>query len=155
MKVLTSKVTLGNDEVLVLMDSGSTINVAKVRKHFPAYVNHVIPSRGSMNGETATTACGKSLRNNGKCIISGMSDSQKIRIPFQDMDVELPIISVRKCVKSGKDVRFFEEGGELRDRNTGKTIKIFEIDGTYFIKMKVDLPDNSAIDPAPFQRQGP
>ena len=136
------------------MDSGSTINVAKMKKHFPAYADLVVPSRGSLKGETATTACGKALRNNGKCVISGTSDSQNITVPFQDMDVELPIISVRKCVKSGKDVRFFEGGGELRDRSSGKTIRIFEIDGTYFIKLKVDLPDYDSIDPLPFHRQG-
>ena len=82
----------------------------------------------------------------------GTADSQNITVPFQDMDVELPIISVRKCVKSGKDVRFYEGGGELRDRRTGKTIHIHELDGTYFIRMKVELPD--APSPEPFHRQG-
>ena len=136
------------------MDSGSTINVAKIRKHFKAYAHLVVPSSGSLKGETATTACGKTLKNNGKCVISGTADSQHISVPFQDMDVELPIISVRKCVKSGKDVRFFEGGGELHDRNSGKTIRIFEIDGTYFIKLKVDIPDCNMVDPTPFHRQG-
>ena len=141
MKILSSKVELESDEVLVLMDSGSTINVAKINKHFKDYADLVVPSRGSLKGETATTACGKVLRNNGKCTISGTSDSQQITVPFQDMDVELPIISVRKCVKSGKDVRFFEGGGDLRDRTSGKTIKINEIDGTYVIKIKVNRPE--------------
>ena len=154
MKLISKKTTLEENETLVLVDSGSTINVAKMKEHFPAYVNHVIPSSGSLRGETATTACGRTLKNHGKCIISGTSDSQRITVPFQDMDVELPIISVRKCVTSGKDVRFFENGSELRDRRTGKTIRIFKIDGTYFIKFKVDEPNTDGVDPVPFHRQG-
>ena len=156
MKVLTSKIELENDEVLVLMDSGSTINVAKVKKHFPAYADLVVPSSGSMSGETATTACGKRLTNRGKCRIRGKSDNQELVIPFQDMDVELPIVSVRKCVKSGKDVNFFEGGGELKDRSTGKTIRNHEIDGTYFMKLKVHDPIVDVVQVAPvFSRQGP
>ena len=154
MKVLTSKVKLEDGEVLVLMDSGSTIDVAKIKEHFSAYSHMIVPSSGSLSGETATTACGKLLRNNGKCTIHGTLDNQNITVPFQDMDVQLPIISVRKCVKSGKDVRFFPGGGELKDRQTGKTIKIYEIDGTYFIKLKVDPPDNEPPSPTPFQRLG-
>ena len=151
MKILSSKIELEHDEVLVLMDSGSTINVAKIKKHFPMYAGLVIPSTGSVSGETATTACGKRLVNRGKCRIKGASDNQELIIPFQDMDVELPIVSVRKCVKSGKDVSFFEGGGELKDRATGRTIRIHEIDGTYFMKMKVHDPE---VAPG-FGRQGP
>ena len=98
--------------------------------------------------------------NRGKVTVSGTADSQKISIPFQDMDVELPIVSVRKCVKAGKDVRFFEDGGELRDRATGKTIRIYELDGTYYMKMNVDLPESRDLlldkvkVPTPFHRPG-
>ena len=141
MKLQTAKIDLKDDETLVLMDSGSTINVAKIKKHFENHSHIVVPSSGSMNGDMATTACGKKLVNRGKCRIKGSSDSQELEIPFQDMDVALPIISVRKCVKSGKDVRFFEGGGELKDRATGKTIRIYEIDGTYFMKLKVHDPE--------------
>jgi hypothetical protein len=158
MKILSSKIELADDEVLVLMDSGSTINVAKIKKHFPAYAHLVVPSTGSVSGETATTARGKKLVNRGKCRIRGSADGQALAIPFQDMDVELPIVSVRKCVKSGKDVNFFEGGGELKDRATGKTIKIHEIDGTYFMRLKVDDPMiDHDITPVslPFGRLGP
>ena len=58
------------------------------------------------------------------------------------MDVELPIVSVRKCVKAGKDVRFYEGGGQLKDRATGKTIQIYELDGTYYMKLKVHSPEH-------------
>ena len=70
------------------------------------------------------------------------------------MAVTLPIISLRKCVKSGKDMISFEHGGEMRDRKTGKVIKIYEIGGTYYIKMKVHRPPDDQPKPenlvAPF-----
>ena len=141
MKVMTKKIHMGRDEQLVLMDSGSTVNVAKIAKHFPAYAELVIPSKGSLRGETATTACGGILVNRGKCVVHGSSDGQEVSIPFQDMDVELPIVSVRKCVKAGKDVKFYEGGGQLKDRNTGKTIQIYELDNTYYMKLKAHSPE--------------
>ena len=94
MKMVTSKIQCGKDEVLVLMDSGSTINTAEIAAHVPAYENFIIPSLGSSTGETATTACGKELRNRGKCTVHGRADGQDIAVPFQDMAVALPIIFV-------------------------------------------------------------
>ena len=154
MKVVSSKVKCAHDEVLVLMDSGATGNTADIAAHFPDYEFFVMPSLGSSVGETATTACGAELRNRGKCTVHGRADGQEIAVPFQDMAVTLPIISVRKCVKSGKDIIFFEHGGEMRDRKTGKVIKIHEIGGTYYIKMKVHRPPDDQPKPeipvAPF-----
>ena len=94
--------------------------------------------------------------NRGKVTVSGSSDGQKTSIHFQDMDVELPIVSVRKCVKAGKGVRFFGDGGEMRDRATGKTIRIYELDSTYFMKINVDLPEHQdlLLNPPPFHRPG-
>ena len=77
MKVLSSKIELEEDEVLVLMDSGSTINVAKIKKHFPMYSKLVVPSTGSVSGETATTACGKKLVNRGESAESEESQTTK------------------------------------------------------------------------------
>ena len=138
MKMVTKSVELADGETLVLMDSGSAINVAKIKSHFKQYANFIVPSSGSISGETATTACGKQLVNRGKCTVHGTTDGQKNSIPFQDMDVELPIISVQKCVKSGHSVTFHEDGGEMKNRSTGKLVKIHEIDGVYYIKMKID-----------------
>ena len=80
---------------MVLTDSGSALNVAKIQTHFKSYANVVVPSSGSKSGEIATTACGKQLTNRGKCTVHGTADGQIIAIPFQDMDVELPIASIQ------------------------------------------------------------
>ena len=95
----------------------------------------------------------RTLKNRGKCVISGVADGQKVSIPFQDMDVELPILSVRQSVKSGQRVSFFEGGGELKDTTTGKTIQIHEIEETYFMKLKVSPPSDEQLSIADFARQ--
>ena len=116
------------------MDNGSALNMAKIQTHFKQYAHVVVPSPGSKSGETATTACGKQLTNQGTCTVHGTADGQTIAIPFQDMDVELT---------AGNTVMFHEDGGDMRNRQSGKTIRIYEIEGVYYIKMKVgDLPND-------------
>ena len=148
------------------MDSGSTISIANVAKHFPAYSDFILPSRGSLVGETATTACGVELKNHGKCVVHGQAGDQEISIPFQHMDVELPILSARKCCKTGKRVVLEDGGGLLQDFKSGKSVKICEIGGVYYLKFKVNLPPDGqkrhvvpvepfdAMSPSPFQRLG-
>ena len=87
MKLVSRSVELEEGETLVLMDSGSALNVAKIKTHFKPYANCVVPSSGSKSVETATTASGKQLNNLGKCTVHGTVDGQTIAIPFQDMDV--------------------------------------------------------------------
>ena len=72
-----------------------------------------VPSSGSNSGEIATTACGQQLTNRGKCTVHGTADGQTIAIPFQDMDVELPIASIPNCVSTGNTVVIHEDGGEI------------------------------------------
>lgn len=101
-----------------------------------------MPSSGSKSGEIAPTACEKHMTNRGKFTEHGTADGQTIAIPFQGMDVELPIASVQKSVKSGNAVMFHEDGGEMKNRQTGNTIRIHGIEGVYYIKMEVsDVPD--------------
>ena len=93
------------------------------------------------------------MKNRGKCVISGVADGQKVSIPFEDMDVELPILSVRQSVRSGQNVSFFKGGGELRDTTTDETIRIHEIEETYFMKLKVSPPSDEQLSLADFARQ--
>ena len=58
------------------------------------------------------------------------------------METELPILSVRKMVKNDHDVVFEDHGGSIRNRKTGKTIRLFEHEGVYFVKFKVKDPDS-------------
>ena len=59
---------------------------------------------------------------------------------YKDMEVELPILNVRKMVKRGNDVQFVPDGGTITHRDTGRSIKFHEHEGVYFLKLKVAGP---------------
>ena len=63
MKLVTKSIKLEEEGALVLVDSGSAPNVAKVQTHYKEYANVVVLSSGSKPGESANTACGKQLTN--------------------------------------------------------------------------------------------
>ena len=69
------------------------------------------------------------------------------------MEVEVPIISVRKIVKQGNDVRFYEDGGTISNKDSGRVLKFYEHDGVYFLKLKVDGTGEDA-ELLGFHRQG-
>ena len=56
------------------------------------------------------------------------------------MEVELPILSVRKIVKKKNEVCFTQQGGTIRNQVTGQTIKFYEHDGVYFLELKKSGP---------------
>ena len=131
------------DEVLCLVDSGATINAAWIAKHFPQYVMSVRQTPASERGDGgATTACGKHLRNKGRCVVSASAEGQPLAVAFRDMEVEMPILSVRKMVRRRNDVKFTDEGGTITHRESGRQLRFFEHEGVYFLKLKIRGPDN-------------
>ena len=72
-------------------------------------------------------------------------DGQDFPIPFQNMKVDVPILSVRKYVKSGFSFHFSEEGGYMLCSKTNRLFYLIESDGAFWIKMKVQKP----VDPEP------
>ena len=142
----------GPDETLCLMDSGSTINAAWIEKHFPAYAKLVKPTAASEAGDFATTAGGQRLYNKGRCVVKATVDGQPLDVAFKDMETEVPILSVRKMVQKGNDVRFRQLGGTIKNHSTGKILKFYEHQGVYFIKLKISDPsllDDGALPPPP------
>ena len=133
------------DEVVALVDSGSTINAAWIREHFPEYAHLIIDSDASLRGEAATTAGGHQLKNEGRCRIEATVDGQAFPIPFQNMKVDVPILSVRKYVKAGFSFHFTEECGYMACTKTGRRFDLIESDGSFRVKMKVQKP----VDPEP------
>ena len=145
------------DEVLCLVDSGSTVNAAWIAKHFPAYAALVQQTAASLQGDGATTACGKKLLNKGRVVIGATCQGSDFSVAFKDMETELPILSVRKMIKSENDVHFEDGGGSIRNRRTGRILNFFEHAGVYFIKLKLKDPADLhliASDNQGFQRQG-
>ena len=100
--------------MLCLVDSGSTINAALVEKHDPQYISNVKDTVKSLRGDHATAAGGAKLYNKGRVTVDGSADNMPFPINFKDMEVELPLLSVRKMVKRGNDVRFVVPGRQHR-----------------------------------------
>ena len=147
-------IPLEDDEMVALVDSGSTLNAAHIAKHFKRYVGHIVASRAQAMGESATTAGGHKLVNEGRCRIEATVNGEAFPIPFQNMQVDVPIISVRKFMKNGYDFHFSEEdGGFMRCRLNGKVFKLIEAEGAFWIKMKIGSPPSESLSPV-FTRPG-
>ena len=81
--------------------------------------------------------------NKSRCLIKGQVQDQQFLVAFKDMEVELPILSVRKIVKKKNDVRFPQQGGTIRSQGAGQTIKFYEHDGVYVLKFLITLPNDN------------
>ena len=148
-------IPLEDDEMVMLVDSGSTLNAADIAKHFSAYVDLIIASRGQAMGESATTAGGHKLANEGRCRVNATVNGEDFPVPFQNMKVDVPILSVRKYMKNGYDFHFTEQGGYMKCRLNGKVFNFIEADGAFWIKMKISAPPGSKAKPSVFSRPGP
>ena len=151
---LPDELVCGPNEVLCLVDSGSTVNAAWIKKHFPQFAHLVEETLASRRGDSATTACGKKLYNKGRCVVYVHADDQPFPVAFKDMEVEMPILSVRKMVKRGNDIDFRKGGGFIRNRNNGKTVRFHEYEGVYYLKLRVENPAD-VVNIMGFPRPGP
>ena len=147
-KVLRSmppELVCADDEVLCLVDSGSTVNAAWISNDFPQWAHPVRSTPASERGDSATTACGQKLVNKGRVQIKATAQGAEFNVTFKDMETELPILSVRKMVKKNHDVRFRRDGGTIRHRATGREMLFYEHEGVYFLKLKISNPDLDAL----------
>ena len=97
------------------------------------------------------------MPNESRCNINAILDDATFPVVFQNMRVDVPILSVRKYVKGGWSFSFEEKGGTMTNLATGKTFKFIEAEGAYWIKIKVQNPnDNKVAWPIPpvFSRPG-
>ena len=78
-------------------------------------------------------------------MVTGKVDGKYFPVAFKDMDVEMPILSMRKLVKRQNVVRFTEGGGTIKNKKTNKVIKFYEYEGVYFAKLAVDDPGISGM----------
>lgn len=157
LRTMPAELVCGMDEVLCLVDSGSTVNAASISKHFPAYASLVQQTAASLQGDGATTDCGRKLLKKGRCVVGATCQGSDFNVAFKDMETDLPILSVRKMIKMGSDVEFHDGGGSIHNRRTGNTLLFYEHEGVYFIKLKVKDPammDMLAPNAQPLQRQG-
>ena len=111
--------------VYIMMDSGASINAARRDKHFPWA--KLCASEGQKRGEFAQTANGQKLFNKGKFRVEGNVDGHTVSLGFVNMDVDIPVVSVRQFIGTGHDVHFLEGGGYVEHRDSGAQIRFMEL----------------------------
>ena len=100
------------------------MNAADIKKHFPQYASRIITSKDQMWRNSATTAGGHQLPNLGRCRVDATVEGHNFPVPFQNMKVDVPIISVKKYLRNGYDFHFTEEGGSMRCRLNNRSVPI-------------------------------
>ena len=93
----------------------------------------------------------------GQVTVNGSIDGQSTSIPFRNMDIRMPIASMKKRVvgENGFDVFLTCGGAVMRHRKSKKTVTLYDRGGVYFAKFKTHLPDMKKNDPgSPFGRLG-
>ena len=123
-----------------MADSGSTLHGMNVSKELPNYAHLVAPIPASKKGRGAETASGECVAINGTIDLKGHIDGEAHTVRFNDMPISMPIASMRQTIKKGNDLHITPHGGVIRNRLTGKTIKLHERGGVYFFKMKFLAP---------------
>lgn len=158
MKTITEQTRgLGRAEVemLALVDSGSTVNAADIPERFAEFKDHIVESRAQPHGETATTAGGHQLLNEGRCRVEAPVYGHDSPIPFRHTKVDVPIISLRKYTKNGFGIHFTDSGKYLINHLNGRTIHFIEHDNAYWMKIKDGKPKGSVKSSPVFSRPGP
>ena len=139
-KLAEKKFDLADDEMLALVDTGSNIHAADVETHFPDYVDSVRETAASRRGHSATAAGGQKLFNLGRFVVHGHTDGQDVRIPFNNMKVKLPILSVREMMSKGSRMTLTETGGIIENREKKQAINFIVHDDLWYVKLKVKPP---------------
>ena len=144
---------LGPDEYFMMMDSGSGSNGAKCKALFPKYKVHGHSKERPQ--QNCITACGTPLEHRGHCNLNVEIGGEDHILPMDDLDVDVPILSVRRIVRRGNLVKFRRGGGYIQNARTGRKLPFVERQGVYFIKVKVKnpSPDDVAVESV-FSRQG-
>ena len=119
------------------MDSGASLNAANLKKHVPWLANQLRPNDAQRRGAFANTANGEKLYYEGEFTVDGDCGGVPLSLNFTNMKVDVPIASVRKFVKSGNDVAFYEGGGCIVNRESKEKVKFVELGGVYFLKVRV------------------
>ena len=137
-----------------MMDSGANVDAANISRHFPEYINSIEAIDANAGAECAS---GNVVPCRGRARVQGSLDGQKTSIQFRDMDIKMPIASMRRRVHGpdGFDVFLTNGGAMMRHRESGKLVKLYDRGGVYFAKFKTHLPDLRSQQPEPpFQRLG-
>ena len=144
------KWNLKNDEIVAIFDTGSFTHAIDAEKFLPDFEVEACDSDAP--GSSAETAGGGVLRRLGTVRTPTDIDGVNVDIKWDHMRVNTPIISARKLVKEGNDVQLTGSGGQITHLRSGKTMKIHNFQGVYYLKIKIKPNKDSSPD---FHRPGP
>ena len=144
---------LEDDELLALVDTGSFTHAIDAGVELPDHQVQLCDPDAP--GTSAETAGGAVLKKLGTVATTSIIDGIEVGIQWDHMQVSTPILSVRKLVKDGNDVYINKQGGYIRHLASGKTMKIYNFQGVYYLRMKITSGNPNQVEPRPdFHRPG-
>ena len=140
---------LQEGEIWALVNSGSGIDGANLSSICPEIKTHPAP-----RPIVCTAANGQEMVADKVAVLKVTLDGQESSIPFSDLPLEMPIVSVRQHVGSRKHTcRIQDGGGYFRNVETRKKSRFVEREGVYFMRMKI-LGQRDEGSTMPFGRPG-
>ena len=120
--------------VELLVDSGAVDNVADP-KEFPEYP--IEPSDGSRAGMYYIAANKGMIQNQGEqhLLLMSLDESHGFRIKMQSAEVSRPILSVIRLGENGNDVFFRQDGGTIKNRESGQETHFARKHGIFILKV--------------------
>ena len=129
------RIECDNNELLVMMDSGSFTHAINAETHLPGH--EILPPSPKESRRKAETACGGILNIKGVVKVAAEVNDHSLDVKFCHMDVNTPILSVCRLVKDGYEIFICKGGGFIRHADTGKLLYFKEHQGVYYMKMKI------------------
>ena len=125
--------TLQPGEVFAMVDSGSGVDGAALETLLPG-----VEVTKAARPIICTTANGQEMVADKVAKLRVALDGEECVIPFSDLPLEMPIISVRQHVGPRKhSCRIQSGGGYFRNTQTKVKSRFIEREGVYFMRMKV------------------
>ena len=135
-----------DNEFVSVLDSGSVETVANAKETFPKH--RIQESAGSKRGVNYVAADGGLMPNKGEVNVTLKAENGVVLkdMKWQHADVNMPIMSVRRLCKRGSRVEFHRRGGTITLPD-GNVIPFEKINGVYFVKLLIEPPDGSGLQP--------
>ena len=122
--------------VFVTMYSGASLNAADLKKHFPWLANQLWANDAQRRGAIANMVNREQLCYEGEFTVDGDCDGVPLSLNFTNIQVDVPIATVKRFVKSCDDVAFYESVGRIVNRESKDNVKLVELGGVYFLKVR-------------------
>ena len=86
---------------------------------------------------------GHQLSNKWKFTVSATAGGQQVEIPFNNMNVQLPILSVREVMGKESFVMIDDDTGIVSNKRIKPSINFIVRDGLWFMELNVRKPEGS------------